>query len=271
MVNLIKLFCGAGLSITLLCLVSCEQKPAPMALPPQVKVVKKSIDLSKRAYQKKSERVSTKIKNSLAAKKGTESPNPSVSGLTNGNRVTKTGNSAESTGNIKNGLDTKSAVDAFPMSEKATTGPKETDGTNQKKLAAVASELANSFVIKKYDTMGRVDPFVPLLNEKTEESVQATPEAKKPKRILTPLEKMEVSQLKLVAVVKVKGRHIAMVEESSGKGYEVVVGTYMGRHQGRVSEITRDGILIKEYVKNFKGVRKERIQEIKFHKDEGGE
>ncbi|WDP92120.1 MAG: pilus assembly protein PilP [Desulfobacter sp.] len=169
----------------------------------------------------------------------------------------------------KSGLETTSAAKiASPASVQpgAVTEPQ-----MKTELAAVSSSMINSLVIKKYDTKGRVDPFIPLLSEKKEEPAAGKSEEKKPKRILTPLEKMELSQIKLVAVVEMKGRTVAMVEEASGKGYEVEIGTYMGRNEGRVSAITRDGISVKEYVKDFKGNRRERIQEIKFHKDEGGE
>jgi len=88
----------------------------------------------------------------------------------------------------------------------------------------------------------------------------------RPKRILTPLEKIDISQIRLVAVIMMKNKQIAMVEEANGKGYEVGIGTYMGKNQGRVTEIKNSSIIIKEIVKDFKGKLKERVQEIKLHK-----
>ena len=126
---------------------------------------------------------------------------------------------------------------------------------------------------EKYDFKGRVDPFIPLLNEKREGDVpgEGKKEAAAPKRTLTPLEKMELSQIKLVAVIQTSTGAMAMVEEASGKGYEVHVGTYMGRNGGRVSAINPDGLSIKENYKDFQGKRRERIKELKFHRNEGGE
>ena len=63
-----------------------------------------------------------------------------------------------------------------------------------------------------------------------------------------------------------KNRQIAMVEEANGKGYEVGIGTYIGKNQGKVSEIKDSSIVIKELVKDYKGRLKERVQEIKLHK-----
>ncbi len=278
MAKLIELFCRAGLGMMLLCFVSCEQKQEPAVPPRQITVIEKSIDVSKRAVQANmsgvAEGASRKTGHRPVVKKGTEPASPAVLGPSAEIQAGKTQTHASAHAEHTKGSDEMRAVDnpvSLPAPSSAGQVQPKTDGAVKKELAEVASALANSFVVKKYDTMGRVDPFIPLLSEKTAAPPKVDPEEKKPKRILTPLEKMELSQLKLVAVVKMKRGYVAMVEERSGKGYEVVVGTYMGRNQGQVSKISREGILIKEYVKDFKGVRKERIQEIKFHKYEGGE
>jgi len=115
----------------------------------------------------------------------------------------------------------------------------------------------------RYDSQGKIDPFKPLFQEKPD--VKAVVD-NRPKRILTPLEKIDISQIRLVAVIMMKNKQIAMVEEANGKGYEVGIGTYMGKNQGRVTEIKNSSIIIKEIVKDFKGKLKERVQEIKLHK-----
>lgn len=126
-------------------------------------------------------------------------------------------------------------------------------------------------IVKKendhYDHKGKIDPFKPLIQEKPPE-VQSVVD-NRPKRILTPLEKVDLSQIRLVAVIIMKNRQIAMVEEASGKGYEVGIGTYIGKNQGRVSEIKESSIVVKELFKDFKGRLKERIKEIKLHKIDG--
>jgi type IV pilus assembly protein PilP len=74
-----------------------------------------------------------------------------------------------------------------------------------------------------------------------------------------------------VAVIEINNGFIAMVEEASGKGYEVKTGTYMGRRGGRVTAIKKDRLVIREYFTDYQGKQRERNQEIKFHKTEGGE
>nr|WP_319494504.1 pilus assembly protein PilP [uncultured Desulfobacter sp.] len=123
----------------------------------------------------------------------------------------------------------------------------------------------------KYDSNGRVDPFVPLIAEKNTSGGGESSEGAKPKRTLTPLEKLALSQVKLVAIVEMQNRTIAMVEEATGKGYEVAVGTYIGPNGGRVTAITQDGIEIEENVKDFQGKERKRYEEITFHKSEDGE
>ena len=119
-----------------------------------------------------------------------------------------------------------------------------------------------------YDSKGKIDPFAPLIQEKSPQ-VDNSVVANRPKRILTPLEKIELSQIRLVAVVIMENRSIAMVEEASGKGYEVKIGTYIGKNQGKVFEIRKSSIVVKELVKDYKGRLKEYVQEIKLHKMDG--
>jgi len=118
-----------------------------------------------------------------------------------------------------------------------------------------------------YNFKGKIDPFIPLIQEKLPKTQPVVD--KRPERILTPLEKIELSQIRLVAVIIMENRQIAMVEEASGKGYEVGIGTYIGKNQGRVSEIRESSIVVKELVRDFKGRLKERIKEIKLHKIDG--
>ncbi|MFO7885861.1 MAG: pilus assembly protein PilP [Desulfobacteraceae bacterium] len=124
--------------------------------------------------------------------------------------------------------------------------------------------------IPAYVSKGRVDPFAPLIKtEKQAEGKAKEGDVKKaPERILTPLEKLDYSQMKLVAIVGAESGNMAMVEESGGKGYIVRIGTYIGKNSGRVADIKRDRIIIQERVKNFKGDFEERSREMKLHKKE---
>ncbi|MCG8567498.1 MAG: pilus assembly protein PilP [Desulfobacterales bacterium] len=133
------------------------------------------------------------------------------------------------------------------------------------------ASLIGGFDKAKYDVAGKVDPFVPLVQNPNGDGSRGKQIPVKPKRILTPLEKMELNQLKLVAIITTSSRRIAMVEEMTGKGYEVNIGTYIGKNSGQVTSIEPDGIKVKEYVTDYKGRAVARYQQIKLRKGNDGE
>ena len=120
---------------------------------------------------------------------------------------------------------------------------------------------------KHYISEGKIDPFMSPITKRN-----ATEEKKILNRKLSPLEKLDLSQLKLVAIILMQSgkKNVAMVQESSGKGYMVKVGTYIGTNNGRIIEIKNDEIIIKERVKNFKGVFEDRLKPMKLQKKDNG-
>jgi type IV pilus assembly protein PilP len=124
--------------------------------------------------------------------------------------------------------------------------------------------------VPPYEPKSQLDPFMPLIQEKPAEPSEIR-KPDKPRRMLTPLEKMSLSQIKLVAVVMGEDLKLAMVEEATGKGYEVRIGTYMGKNEGQVVDIQSDRIIVREIVTDFKGVVTERFQELKLHKADSGD
>jgi len=118
-----------------------------------------------------------------------------------------------------------------------------------------------------YVSAGKIDPFIsPIIKENNKETKKII------NRKLTPLEKLDLSQLKLVAIINMSSgkKNIAMVQESSGKGYMVKVGTYIGTNYGKIIEIKNDEIIIKERIKNFKGVYEDLIKKMKLQKKDNG-
>ncbi|WP_321494633.1 pilus assembly protein PilP [uncultured Desulfobacter sp.] len=164
-------------------------------------------------------------------------------------------------------------VTQTPVSElKPALDPVKVSQAGEDIAGSVGLEKTGIFTpMAKYDSKDRVDPFIPLIAEKDTSAGSGFPDNLKPDRPLTPLETLELSQVKLVAVVEMQGRTIAMVEDAGGKGYEVTVGTYIGPKGGRVASITMEGIKIEEKVKDYQGKISKRYEEIKFHKSENGE
>ena len=163
-----------------------------------------------------------------------------------------------------------------PVEKKAepAVSQKTTDNVQPKaeeKPQVVISETAKMKLsaqdIPLYDPVGRIDPFAPLIRSQSE----GRPAKKKIKKRVprTPLEKMDFSQMKLVAIVKSSKGNRALVEEASGKGYIISKGTYMGLNSGKVTEILKDRIVIEEAVENVLGEVVSRKRELKLQKPPG--
>lgn len=120
-----------------------------------------------------------------------------------------------------------------------------------------------------YNPEGKIDPFAPLFKE----GVASGPEKQDKERRIprTPLEMVDLGQLKLVAIMHAKSGNKALVEEASGKGYIVAKGSYMGLNSGRVAKILKDSIVIEEEVDNIMGKRSIQERELKLQKPLGEE
>ena len=82
----------------------------------------------------------------------------------------------------------------------------------------------------------------------------------------TPLEKLDLSQLKLVGVIMSPDGNKALVEDSSGKGYTLSKGTYIGINAGKVVEIQKDRIIIEEEREDAMGNVIIQRKELKLNK-----
>jgi type IV pilus assembly protein PilP len=80
---------------------------------------------------------------------------------------------------------------------------------------------------------------------------------------------MELSQLKVMGIIRAETGNRALVEEASGKGYIVKKGTYIGLNEGVVSKILKDRIIVRETVENYYGEVKIRNRELKIQKPPG--
>lgn len=75
---------------------------------------------------------------------------------------------------------------------------------------------------------------------------------------LSPLERLDLSQLKLVGIIWDIKEPRAMVEDTARLGYVVKVGTPIGSHDGKVKAIHRNQLVIEEFATNIYGVRRKR-------------
>jgi type IV pilus assembly protein PilP len=122
--------------------------------------------------------------------------------------------------------------------------PKPDPGPTVEESSAQAQADEEARLQYFYTPIGKRDPFRPYYLD----IARATPEqsqAEEP-RLITPLERFEVEQLKVVAVVSGISTPRAMIEAPNGKGYIVRPGTPIGRNGGRVARIKRDELIVEE-------------------------
>jgi type IV pilus assembly protein PilP len=112
--------------------------------------------------------------------------------------------------------------------------------------AEVKSEAPPVPVSYTYNPQGKVNPFKPLVVEKPPEKPSKTKGAEEIPADATPLERMDLDKIKLVAIVWAVPDPKAMVEDSGGKGYIISKGTRIGKNKGQVTQITGNGVVVTE-------------------------
>ena len=139
------------------------------------------------------------------------------------------------------------------------------------KHAAEVSESANvepSESTPLYNPEGQLDPFEPLF-KKENVSLNASNRKIKRRKPLTPLEKLNLSQLTLVGIIRAPSGNRALVQEASGKGYIIKKGTYIGTQSGKVERILDDRIIVEEKSENIYGKATTIEKTLKLQKPPG--
>ncbi len=132
-----------------------------------------------------------------------------------------------------------------PKIEKKTVNPVQV--TEKTEKGRVEEKFA-------YNPAGKSDPFRPF--------IQLTPE-KEPRGYF-------LSQLKLVAIVKISEGNVALVEDSAGRGYLLKKGTVIGRNDGKVKQILDDKVTVEEVYEDPLGQRKVNEVSLLLHRSEKG-
>jgi len=103
-----------------------------------------------------------------------------------------------------------------------------------------------SDAVYTYNAIGKRDPFRDMFRE-------LDPDDRRQKR--QPLERYDLDQLKLVAVVVGTAAPRAMIEDPAGVGHIVRIGTLVGKHSGQVQHIRRAGVVVREEFRTYTGER----------------
>ena len=127
-------------------------------------------------------------------------------------------------------------------------------------------ELSETTVTYSYKVEGKIDPFASIF--RAGPSVLA--DQNKKKRIpLTPIEKVDLSQLKLVGIISASSGNKALVEDASGKGFVIKKGTRIGINSGRVIKILKDRVVVEEEAESILGEITLVKKELKLQKPPG--
>ena len=110
-----------------------------------------------------------------------------------------------------------------------------------------------------YDPKGRRDPFMSLVQE-----IKTKP----PRKIgSSPIENFDVDEIKLIAIAWDSQQSYAMITLPDKKSYTIRKGMSLGLYGGKVIEITRDSVLIREQLKDYKGQDKIKDTILKLRKE----
>ena len=154
-----------------------------------------------------------------------------------------------------------------PTKTKSPAVEKKKEGTAQvaEKKEPEKKEPDKAEAVYSYNPTGKPDPFKPF--------IQLTPVKKGSGSFpLTPLQKFDISQLKLVAIISTPEGNIALVEDATGKGYFLKKGTLVGKNDGKVTKIFKDKVIIEEVYQDVLGQTKTNEISLSLHKvEEGGE
>jgi type IV pilus assembly protein PilP len=145
-------------------------------------------------------------------------------------------------------------------------------GSAGAKAVAESSQVAtllNIQVPAPYDPKGKVNPFEPLLKDESAAVAIRVRTPTDPNRPKTPLEKLDLGQLKLVAIIATPTGNRAMVEESTGKGYIIKTGTFIGLNSGKVVDIKEGKVLVEEEFEDVYGKAIVQKKEITLPKPPG--
>jgi len=136
-----------------------------------------------------------------------------------------------------------------------------------KKVEEAAKEAEIKEAVKReeetytYNPIGKPDPFKSFIQfAPLRSSSRKTP--------LTPLERYEITQLKLVAVISAPEGNIGLVEDSAGKGYFLKKGTWIGKNEGKVKTILKDRVIIEEVFQDLLGQTKTNEIPLLLHQPE---
>lgn len=113
-----------------------------------------------------------------------------------------------------------------------------------------------------YDPRGRRDPFLSIIKLLKDDKARAD---------LPPLQRIEISDMKLMGIVWAGNEYYGLLQTPDGKGYTVREGMLVGTNNGVVKSISEKRIVVSEPTLDFSGKKTTREIEILQRPKEGVE
>ena len=111
-----------------------------------------------------------------------------------------------------------------------------------------------------YNAKGKRDPFLSLVAITKQKAVK--------KRGASPFESYAIDEIRLLAIASDKDGYYALILLPNKKNYTITKGMTLGLQGGQVIRITPDSVVIREYIKDYRGNMKPRDAILKLHKGE---
>jgi len=146
--------------------------------------------------------------------------------------------------------------DLKPKTDKITTVP------DQK------IELPETSDSYSYKVEGKIDPFASIFINGSSVFADQNEKRLVP---LTPIEKVDLSQLNLVGIISASSGNKALVEDASGKGFVIKKGARIGINSGRVIKILKNIVVVEEEAESISGKTTLVKRELKLQKPPGEE
>jgi len=115
-----------------------------------------------------------------------------------------------------------------------------------------------------YSPQGRRDPFLSIIEASKKEK-----ESEKKKKSLKPSEMYDVSEIKVIAIARDKNRSYAMVQLPDRKYFTVKEGMTLGIYNGKVVRIDTGSVVVREYLRDYKGEVQPKDTILRLRKEEG--
>ena len=115
-----------------------------------------------------------------------------------------------------------------------------------------------------YSPQGRRDPFLSIIEASKKEK-----ESEKKKKSLKPSEMYDVAEIKVIAIASDRNRAYAMVQLPDKKYFTVKEGMTLGLYNGKIIRIDAGSVVVREYLKDYKGEVQPKDTILRLRKEEG--